>query len=64
MLLDRRIKVYIEISDERVSYRHATCWLSEYKWEDIYDYFHEDIAKFQEIMKFSQKEGLDNASSL
>lgn len=30
----------------------------------IYDYFHEDIAKFQEIMKFSQKEGLDNASSL
>ncbi len=36
MKSDGRVKVYIETPDEKVCFRHATCWLPEYKWEDIY----------------------------
>ena len=46
-------------------FRHATCWLPEYKWEDVYAYSDKDIEKFQEIiesaahliMEFSQEGG-------
>lgn len=66
MKSDGRVKVYIEKPDEKVCFCHATCWLPEYKWEDILAFSDEDIAKFQEIiestahliMEFSQKEEL------
>ncbi|MCI9596254.1 MAG: hypothetical protein HFE75_02945 [Firmicutes bacterium] len=28
---DGRVKVYIETPDETVCFRHATCWLPDYK---------------------------------
>ena len=51
---------------------NATCWLPSYKWEDIYAYSADDIARFQEIiessahliMEFSQEGGFDSASNL
>lgn len=72
MKTDGRVKVYIETPDEKVCFRHATCWLPEYKWEDVYAYSDVDIEKFQEIiestahliMEFSQEGGFDNASNL
>ena len=71
MLPDGKVKVYIETPDEKVCFRHATCWLPEYKWEDIYAYSDKDIEKFKEIiessahliMEFSQEGGFDNASN-
>ncbi len=71
MKSDGKVKVYIETPDEKVCFRHATCWLPEYKWEDIYAYSDEDITRFQEIiesvahliMEFSQEGGFDNVSN-
>ncbi|MCM1044707.1 MAG: hypothetical protein NC417_04285 [Candidatus Gastranaerophilales bacterium] len=50
---DGRVKVYIETPDAQVCFRHATCWLPEYKWEDIFAYSDEDVAKFQELIESS-----------
>ncbi|MCD7717430.1 MAG: hypothetical protein LUG56_10840 [Lachnospiraceae bacterium] len=66
------VKVYIEKPDEKYCFRHATCWLPQYRWEDIYHFGDEEIKKFQEIIKstahlilqFSQEGGFENASGL
>ncbi len=69
---DGKVKVYIETPDEKYCFRHATCWLPAYKWEDIYHFSETDIAKFQEIiestahliLEFSQEGGFCNAANL
>lgn len=71
MKSDGRVKVYIEKPDPSYCFRHATCWLPDYTWEDIYKFSDEDIKRFQEIiestahliLEFSQEGGLENASS-
>ena len=30
-----RVKVYI---DEQYGFKHATCWLPDYTWEDVYHF--------------------------
>lgn len=72
MLSDGRVKVYIETPDEEYCFRHATCYLPEYKWEDIFHYSEKEIQHFQEIvestahliMEFSQEGGFADASNL
>ncbi|MFR4784899.1 MAG: hypothetical protein ACLUAR_20230 [Pilosibacter sp.] len=67
---DGRVKVYIERPDEKYGFRHATCWLPDYTWEDIYQFSDEEINRLQKIiestahliMEFSQKGGFENAS--
>ena len=67
---DGRVKVYIERPDEKYGFRHATCWLPDYTWEDIYQFSDEEINHLQKIiestahliMEFSQEEGFENAS--
>ncbi|MGN1202483.1 MAG: hypothetical protein ACI4RF_04250 [Eubacterium sp.] len=69
---DGRVKVYIERPDEKLGFRHAACWLPEYKWEDIYAFSEEEIKGFQEIiesmahliMEFSQEGGFQCAANL
>lgn len=69
---DGHVKVYIETPDEKVGFKHATCYLPEYRWEDIYEYSDEDLAYFDDIIKstahlileFSQQGGFSNASNL
>lgn len=51
MLPDGRVKVYIETPDEKVCFRHATCWLPKYKWEDIYGYSEAEINYFKEFVR-------------
>lgn len=68
---DGKVKVYIETPDEKYCFRYATCWLPEYKWEDIYHFSEEEIKKFDKIihsaahliMEFSQEGGFANASN-
>lgn len=67
-----RVKVYIEKPDEKVCFRHATCWLPDYTWEDISEFSEDEIAKFKEliestahlIMEFSQEGGFQGAANL
>lgn len=69
---DGQVKVYIETPDEEVCFKHATCYLPDYRWEDIYEYTDADIMKFQEILQstahlileFSQEGGFANAANL
>lgn len=68
---DGRVKVYIEKPDEKYCFRHATCWLPDYTWEDIYEFSDDDISKFQEIiestahliLEFSQEGGFQGAAN-
>ena len=70
MAEDGSVKVYIEKPDEKYCFRHATCWLPKYNWEDIYQFGDDDIKYFQEIIRstahlileFSQEGGLEHAS--
>lgn len=48
---DGRVKVYIETPDAKYCFRHATCWLPDYKWEDIYEYSDVEISYFQDIVE-------------
>ncbi len=72
MLDDGEVKVYIEKPDEKCGFRHATCWLPEYKWEDIYHFSESDIEQLEEIIRsmahliieFSREGGFENASNL
>lgn len=50
---DGTVKVYIETADEKLGFKHATCYLSSYKWEDIYGYGEDDIKRFDEIIHSS-----------
>ncbi|KSV60277.1 hypothetical protein [Acetivibrio ethanolgignens] len=69
---DGRVKVYIEKPDEKVCFKHATCWLPDYTWEDIYGFSQNDIKKIQEIiestanliLEFSQEGGFQGAANL
>ena len=68
---DGRVKVYIERPDEKYGFRHATCWLPDYTWEDVYQFSDEEINRLQKIiestahliMEFSQEGGFANASN-
>ena len=65
---DGSVKVYIETPDEKVCFRHATCWLPEYRWEDIVAYTDAGMEYFKKlirnnahlIIEFSQEGGITN----
>ncbi len=48
---DGSVKVYIERPDEQYGFKHATCWLPQYKWEGVYHFKEEEIKQFEEIIR-------------
>jgi len=46
------VKVYIE-KPVINGFHHATCFLPEYRWEEIEGFSHEEIQYFQEILESS-----------
>lgn len=70
-MLQGKVKVYIEKPDEKDCFHNATCYLPEYKWEDINGFTKEEIQKYQNIiestahliLEFAQEGGFDNASN-
>lgn len=72
MLSDNRVKVYLEKPDAKDCFYHATCYLPEYKWENVFGFTPSDIERYQEvlqstahlILQFSQEDGFENASGL
>lgn len=65
-----RVKVYIEKPDAELGFRHATCWLPDYTWEDIEGFSDAEIKYLKEfvestasvIIKFARQGGFGNAS--
>lgn len=47
MKIDGTVKVYIETPNDTGGFHHATCWLPEYKWQDIKGYSNLEIAYFK-----------------
>ncbi len=46
-----KVKVYIEKPDEKDCFHNATCWLPEYKWENIIGFSNTEIAEYQNILE-------------
>ena len=69
---DGTLKVYIEKPDAKDCFHHATCYLPGYRWEDIFGFSNDQIAKYQEIiestahliLQFAQEGGYANAAGL
>ncbi len=65
-----RVKVYIEKPDEDLGFRHATCWLPDYTWEDVEGFSDEEMKYLKEfvestasvIIKFARQGGFGNAA--
>ena len=72
MLPNGEVKVYIEKPDAEDCFHNATCFLPEYRWEDINGFSGTEIERYQKIIEsvshliieFSQYGGIDNASNL
>lgn len=68
---DGRVKVYLERPDAKDCFHHATCYLPDYTWEDVFGFTQADMDRYLEviqstahlILQFSQEGGLENASS-
>ncbi|MGI6500280.1 MAG: hypothetical protein ACOX1S_05220 [Anaerostipes sp.] len=71
MLPDNKVKVYIETPNEKDGFHHASCYLPDYTWENVYGYSNAEIEKFKEILEstahliieFSKEGGFENASN-
>lgn len=64
MLEDGKVKVYMETPDETCGFRHATCWLPEYRWEDVYQYSKEEIDKLEDIIRSMAHLIMKNSSDI
>lgn len=66
-----KVKVYIETPDTKDGFHNATCWLPDYKWEDITGYSEAEMSYFKQlvqnnahlIIEFSQEGGILNAAN-
>ncbi len=71
MRQDGSVKVYIETPDEVDGFHDATCYLPEYRWENIHGYSEAEIDRFRSlvrnnahlILEFSQKGGVLRAAN-
>ncbi len=67
---DKTVKVYIEKPDEKDGFHHATCYLPQYEWKDVFGFTEDEIKRYQSIIEnnahliieLSQNGGFDNAS--
>lgn len=67
---DNTVKVYIEKPDEKDGFHYASCFLPEYRWEDIFGFDEWEMEKYREIivstahliMQFAKEGGFDSAS--
>ena len=66
-----KVKVYIEKPDAKDCFHHATCYLPDYTWEDVFgfdtdemDYYKELISSTAHlIIEFAANGGFENAAS-
>lgn len=53
-LEDGSVKVYMEKPDAKDGFNYATCFLPEYRWEDVFGFSDAEIQKYQEIIVSSE----------
>jgi hypothetical protein len=66
------VKVYVEKPHAKDGFHNACCLLPEYKWQEIYGFADEEIARYQEIiestahliLEFAQSGGFEHAANL
>ena len=51
MKADGTVKVYIETPDEFGGFHNATCWLPDYRWENIEGYSDTEMAYFKQLIR-------------
>ena len=69
---DGRVKVYIEKPDEKDCFHHATCWLPDYQWEDVYGFSEAEMSRYTDvvestahlILRFAEEGGVEYAASV
>lgn len=44
------VKVYAEKPDAKDCFHHATCFLPEYKWQDVYGFSKNELSHLDEII--------------
>lgn len=70
MRSDGVVKVYVEKPDEKDCFHHASCYLPDYRWEDIFGFSENELSRIQEviestahlILQFSKEGGFENAA--
>lgn len=68
---DGTVKVYLERPDEKDCFHHAACYLPGYRWENVFGFTKEELARYQEviestahlILQFAKEGGFDSASN-
>lgn len=50
LLDDGSVKIYVEKPDAKDGFHYATCFLPEYRWEDVSGFSEAEIQKYQEII--------------
>ncbi len=71
LLPNNTVKVYIEKPDAEDCFHSATCYLPEYKWEDVVGFSESEMEKYRNIVestahliiRFAEEGGFDNASN-
>ena len=72
MLADGRVKVYLEKPDENDGFHHATCYLPDSEWTDVFGFTEVEITRYRRIienmmpiiLEFSKMGGFQGASNL
>ena len=59
MKADGKVKVYIETPDEFGGFHNATCWLPDYRWEDIEGYSDTEMAYFKQYFWSNEGDPLE-----
>jgi hypothetical protein len=67
---DGTVQVYVEKPDAQDCFHHASCYLPEYRWEDVFGFRAEELERYQEviestahlILQFSKEGGFENAA--
>ena len=50
-LEDGSVKVYLEKPDAKDCFHHATCYLPEYRREDIFGFSQEEMDRYREVIR-------------
>ena len=61
LLEDGSVKVYIEKPDAKDGFHYATCFLPEYRWEDVSGFSETEIQKYQGIISSVANEIMQTA---
>lgn len=69
-LPDGRVKVYMEKPDAKDCFHHATCYLPDFEWRDVFGFSKQEMESLDEllrstanlILEFAADGGFENAS--